>query len=175
MQLLSRCIGLICLCRNILCFPISDNNDVIGVAELCNKQSGSHFTKFDEEMATAFSSYCGLAILHSLMYKKVADAQYRSKLSNELMMYHMKVCATTGFTLHIIAEANLVVTRHHEVICHLNLRFGLDCATEPSLTPALYDFLLRYRTRKWPNLCQAQYNRSGRPSLTSPASPSCRG
>ena len=38
-----------------------------------------------------FSSYCGLAILHSLMYKKVADAQYRSKLSNELMMYHMKV------------------------------------------------------------------------------------
>ena len=27
----------------------------------------------------------------SLMYKKVADAQYRSKLSNELMMYHMKV------------------------------------------------------------------------------------
>ena len=29
--------------------------------------------------------------LPSLMYKKVADAQYRSKLSNELMMYHMKV------------------------------------------------------------------------------------
>ena len=40
--------------RNILCFPISDNNEVIGVAELCNKQSGSHFTKFDEEMAMAF-------------------------------------------------------------------------------------------------------------------------
>jgi len=77
--------------RNILCFPISDNDEVIGVAELCNKQSGSHFTKFDEEMAMAFSSYCGLAILHSLMYKKVADAQYRSKLSNELMMYHMKL------------------------------------------------------------------------------------
>lgn len=77
--------------RNILCFPISDEEGVIGVAELCNKQTNSHFTKFDEEMAMAFSSYCGLAILHSLMYKKVADAQYRSKLSNELMMYHMKV------------------------------------------------------------------------------------
>jgi len=77
--------------RNILCFPICDSNEVIGVAELCNKQPGTHFTKFDEEMAMAFSSYCGLAILHSLMYKKVADAQYRSKLSNELMMYHMKV------------------------------------------------------------------------------------
>ncbi len=39
----------------------------------------------------AFSAYCGLSILHSLMYKKLADAQHRSKLSNELMMYHMKV------------------------------------------------------------------------------------
>ena len=39
------------------------------------------------------SSYCGLAILNTLMYEKVADAQYRSKLSNELMMYHMKVGA----------------------------------------------------------------------------------
>ena len=44
-------------------------------------------------MTPSLSSYCGLAILHSLMYKKVADAQYRSKLSNELMMYHMKVGA----------------------------------------------------------------------------------
>lgn len=77
--------------RNILCFPINDEDRVIGVAELCNKLTNTHFTKFDEEMAMAFSSYCGLAILHSLMYKKVADAQYRSKLSNELMMYHMKV------------------------------------------------------------------------------------
>ena len=40
--------------RNILCFPICDNNEVIGVAELCNKQSGTHFTKFDQEMAMAF-------------------------------------------------------------------------------------------------------------------------
>ena len=32
-----------------------------------------------------------LPFVCSLMYKKVADAQYRSKLSNELMMYHMKV------------------------------------------------------------------------------------
>ena len=45
--------------RNILCFPISDNDEVIGVAELCNKQSGSHFTKFDEEMAMAFRFVTG--------------------------------------------------------------------------------------------------------------------
>ena len=44
--------------------PHSDEDGVIGVAELCNKQTNSHFTTFDEEMAMAFSSYCGLAILH---------------------------------------------------------------------------------------------------------------
>ena len=44
----------ICDLRHILCFPICDGNEVIGVAELCNKQSGAHFTKFDEEMAMAF-------------------------------------------------------------------------------------------------------------------------
>jgi len=77
--------------RNLLCFPICDETGVIGVAELCNKENAAHFTKYDEEMAIAFSVYCGLAIMHSLMYKRVADAQYRSKLSNELMMYHMKV------------------------------------------------------------------------------------
>ena len=42
-----------------------------------------HFTRTTTQLLMKF--------LFSLMYKKVADAQYRSKLSNELMMYHMKV------------------------------------------------------------------------------------
>ncbi|UYV60750.1 PDE2A [Cordylochernes scorpioides] len=77
--------------RNILCFPIKDANGVVGVAELCNKINGKHFTSFDEEMAQAFSIYCGISIMHSLMWKKVRDAQDRSKVCNELMMYHMQV------------------------------------------------------------------------------------
>ncbi|GAB6033257.1 cGMP-dependent 3',5'-cyclic phosphodiesterase [Chamberlinius hualienensis] len=77
--------------RNILCFPIKDDKDVIGIAELCNKIGGLHFSHFDEEIALAFSIYCGISIMHSLMYKKVRDAQYRSRLSNELMTYHMLV------------------------------------------------------------------------------------
>ncbi|XP_069947846.1 cGMP-specific 3',5'-cyclic phosphodiesterase [Cherax quadricarinatus] len=77
--------------RNILCFPIKENGQVIGVAELCNKTTGLHFTRFDEELATAFSIYCGISISNSLLYKKVFDTQVRSKLSNELMMFHMKV------------------------------------------------------------------------------------
>nr|KAF6438596.1 phosphodiesterase 2A [Molossus molossus] len=78
--------------RNILCFPIkNENKEVIGVAELVNKINGPWFSKFDEDLATAFSIYCGISIAHSLLYKKVNEAQYRSHLANEMMMYHMKV------------------------------------------------------------------------------------
>ncbi|XP_038057075.1 cGMP-dependent 3',5'-cyclic phosphodiesterase-like isoform X2 [Patiria miniata] len=76
--------------RNILCFPIKDRSTVVGIAELCNKVNGLYFTKHDEEVAAVFSIYCGISIVHSLLYKKMKDAQYRSKLANELMMYHMK-------------------------------------------------------------------------------------
>lgn len=76
--------------RNILCFPIRDEQSIVGVAQLCNKKDGC-FDFFDEEVAMAFSIYCGLSIMHSMVYKKIKDAQARSKLSNELMIYHMKV------------------------------------------------------------------------------------
>lgn len=114
--------------RNILCFPIRDEEKIIGknyccisqkkikffnniiftflkykkivyynviviigVAQLCNKKNGLYFDVFDEEVATAFSIYCGISLMHSIVYKKMQIAQARSKLSNEVMMYHMKV------------------------------------------------------------------------------------
>ena len=53
------------LCRNILCFPIKDrHNEVIGVAELCNKITGSYFTKTDENIAKTFSIYCCISIVN---------------------------------------------------------------------------------------------------------------
>lgn len=77
--------------RNILCFPIRDEDGIVGVAQLCNKINGLYFDIFDEQIATAFSIYCGISIMHSIVYKKMQDAQARNKLSNEIMMYHMKV------------------------------------------------------------------------------------
>ncbi|XP_015586833.1 cGMP-dependent 3',5'-cyclic phosphodiesterase isoform X2 [Cephus cinctus] len=85
--------------KNILCFPIRDENGIIGVAQLCNKMNGLYFDVCDEEVATAFSIYCGISIMHSIVYKKIQDAQARNKLSNELMMYHMKVEAEAVQTL----------------------------------------------------------------------------
>ncbi|XP_056010642.1 cGMP-dependent 3',5'-cyclic phosphodiesterase-like isoform X1 [Ostrea edulis] len=78
--------------RNILCFPIkNEKGDVLGVAQLCNKKTGQHFTAFDEDLASAFAVYCCISISHSLMYQNVLAAQYRNSLANELMMYHMKI------------------------------------------------------------------------------------
>ncbi|ELU14020.1 hypothetical protein CAPTEDRAFT_109907, partial [Capitella teleta] len=86
--------------RNILCFPLKDEkDDVIGVAQLCNKLNGVSFSTFDEEVAKAFSVYCCISIVHSLLYQKVRDAQHRSKLSNELMNYHMMVSNEEVFHL----------------------------------------------------------------------------
>ncbi|XP_069704363.1 cGMP-dependent 3',5'-cyclic phosphodiesterase-like isoform X2 [Periplaneta americana] len=77
--------------RNILCFPIRKDDEIIGVAQLCNKKNGLYFDVFDEEVAMAFSIYCGISIMHSLVYRKIQEAQARNQLINELMIYHMKV------------------------------------------------------------------------------------
>jgi cGMP-dependent 3',5'-cyclic phosphodiesterase len=78
--------------RNILCFPIRKDKDIIGVAQLCNKKNGLYFDVLDEEVAMVFSIYCGISIMHSLVYRKIQEAQARNQLVNELMIYHMKVC-----------------------------------------------------------------------------------
>lgn len=78
--------------RNILCFPIKNETDnVLGVAQLCNKMNGPYFTTFDEDVASAFAVYCCISISHSLMYQKLQQSQHRNKLANELMIYHMQV------------------------------------------------------------------------------------
>lgn len=79
--------------RNVLCFPIRDEeNAVLGIVELANKTAGDGFTRSDEQLvAGKFATFCGIALVQALRYKKVRDAQHRSHLSNELMMYHMKV------------------------------------------------------------------------------------
>ncbi len=45
-------------------FSILRPLEVIGVAELVNKMNGPWFNRFDEDLATAFSIYCGISIAH---------------------------------------------------------------------------------------------------------------
>ncbi|ERL92501.1 hypothetical protein D910_09814 [Dendroctonus ponderosae] len=99
--------------RNILCFPIRDEDSIVGVAQLCNKEGG-HFDYFDEQVANAFSIYCGISIMHSLVYKKIQDAQARSRLSNELMMYHMQL-VEKGYFTQLEALAYFVSCLCHDI------------------------------------------------------------
>jgi len=80
-------------CRNVLCFPIRDGEDrVVGVAQLCNKPSG--FTTLDEEASAALAVYCGIALTHGLIYKKMQQSQARSRLANELLLYQYHMAVT---------------------------------------------------------------------------------
>jgi len=78
--------------RSILCFPIKDlKGKVVGVSQLCNKIKGPCFTSYDVEIAEKFSVFSGISIFHCLLYKQVLESDARSKLANELMLYHMDV------------------------------------------------------------------------------------
>ncbi|KAG5889012.1 hypothetical protein JTB14_033941 [Gonioctena quinquepunctata] len=103
--------------RNILCFPIRDEDTIVGVAQLCNKIDGQHFDYFDEQVANAFSIYCGISIMHSLVYKKIQDAQARSQLSNELMIYHMQVIDQD--VADVVMCSNLHDFTHFEEFCFI--------------------------------------------------------
>lgn len=39
-------------------------DNVLGVAQLCNKMNGPYFTTFDEDVASAFAVYCCISISH---------------------------------------------------------------------------------------------------------------
>ncbi|XP_059055521.1 cGMP-dependent 3',5'-cyclic phosphodiesterase-like [Achroia grisella] len=78
-------------CKTILCFPIREQTGIIGVGQLINKIGDPYFDAMDEEMALAFSIYCGVCITHSVVYQKIQEAHIRNTLANELVMYHMKV------------------------------------------------------------------------------------
>ncbi|KAG6449372.1 hypothetical protein O3G_MSEX006036 [Manduca sexta] len=77
--------------KTILCFPIREQTGIIGVGQLINKVGDPYFDGMDEEMALAFSIYCGVCIIHSVVYQKIQEAHIRNTLANELVMYHMKV------------------------------------------------------------------------------------
>ncbi|XP_064404655.1 cGMP-dependent 3',5'-cyclic phosphodiesterase-like isoform X2 [Halichondria panicea] len=79
--------------KNILCFPIMLEQEIVGVAQLCNKINGKFFTKYDEELATTFSVYCGISLYQTRLYAKMEESQSRSHLANEIMLYHMDVSA----------------------------------------------------------------------------------
>ncbi|CAB3255685.1 unnamed protein product [Arctia plantaginis] len=78
-------------CSNLLCFPIREQSGILGAGLVINKIEDTYFDAIDEEMALAFSIYCGICIVHSTMYGKLHEAHVRNALADELILYHLKV------------------------------------------------------------------------------------
>ncbi|OHT17691.1 3'5'-cyclic nucleotide phosphodiesterase family protein [Tritrichomonas foetus] len=67
--------------RSILSVPIFNNKgDVIGVTEMVNKQSGSTFSREDENMIQIFNVFCGISLVNARLYRESVDmsSQLRS-------------------------------------------------------------------------------------------------
>ncbi|XP_073991560.1 phosphodiesterase 11 isoform X3 [Rhodnius prolixus] len=57
--------------RSLLCMPIKDlNGDVIGVAQVINKQGDSHFTSNDEKIFSSYLQFCGIGLRNAQLYEK---------------------------------------------------------------------------------------------------------
>ncbi|KAI5639906.1 3'5'-cyclic nucleotide phosphodiesterase domain-containing protein [Phthorimaea operculella] len=106
-------------CSQLLCFPIREQSGIIGVGQLINKIGEPYFDAMDEEMALAFSIYCGICIMHSVVYKKIQEAHIRNRLANELVMYHMKV---TDQEVQKVLECNGFHHHPHAASLHFSPR-----------------------------------------------------
>lgn len=58
--------------KAILCVPMIVGNELIGVAEVLNKNDGSPFTEEDKTILTSLSSFAGVAIINA---KNITDQQ----------------------------------------------------------------------------------------------------
>ncbi|VVC88143.1 unnamed protein product [Leptidea sinapis] len=93
-------------CKAILAFPIREQTGIIGVGQLINKIGDPYFDSMDEEMALAFSIYCGVCITHSV----VSDTELA------------RIIGCTGFHNHphlTSLHFNMRALPHRELPCYV--------------------------------------------------------
>ncbi|GAB0087546.1 Phosphodiesterase [Sergentomyia squamirostris] len=79
--------------HTILCMPIVNGaKDVIGVAQLINKNNEGSFSELDVSILEAFAIFCGLGIHNTQMYESACKLMAKQKVALECLSYH----ATAG-------------------------------------------------------------------------------
>ncbi|KAI8848806.1 hypothetical protein BC829DRAFT_209885 [Chytridium lagenaria] len=78
---------------SLLCVPImGPGSDVVGVTNLINKKNSNSqvvpFTRSDEEILEAFSSFCGICIHKTLLLEEIKKSRMQVEVALELMSYH---------------------------------------------------------------------------------------
>ena len=90
--------------RNVLCIPVySNDEEVIGVAQMANKANGLPFTIADQESLEMFAAFCGLGIHNVLMYEQIAKSMAKQKVALEVLSYHAS--ATVEETEHLMSHS----------------------------------------------------------------------
>ncbi|XP_059611325.1 cGMP-specific 3',5'-cyclic phosphodiesterase [Phlebotomus argentipes] len=75
--------------HTILCMPIVNGaKDVIGVAQLINKNTESSFSELDVSILEAFAIFCGLGIHNTQMYESACKLMAKQKVALECLSYH---------------------------------------------------------------------------------------
>ncbi|XP_065885255.1 cGMP-specific 3',5'-cyclic phosphodiesterase-like isoform X2 [Dysidea avara] len=74
--------------KSLLCMPIYNGDDIIGVAQLINKLNGLPFDENDERYFEMFAIFCGLGIHNVINYEQKCKALARYSVALEQMSYH---------------------------------------------------------------------------------------
>ncbi|XP_041985200.1 cGMP-specific 3',5'-cyclic phosphodiesterase-like isoform X2 [Aricia agestis] len=141
--------------RTMLCMPIVNaNKDVIGVAQLINKENGCQFTDGDISIFEAFAIFCGLGIHNTQMYENACKLMAKQKVALECLSYHATASTedTSRLSQDVIPSAetyNLYSFHFHdfdlsdEDTCRATIRMFLQCnLVEKFHIP--YDVLCRW-------------------------------
>ena len=71
--------------RSLLCMPIRDNDKILGVISLINKETSDFFSENDERFVEAFSIFCGMAIRSASDFEAAVVSKAKLRVAFETL------------------------------------------------------------------------------------------
>ncbi|XP_055587649.1 cGMP-specific 3',5'-cyclic phosphodiesterase isoform X2 [Uranotaenia lowii] len=110
--------------RTILCMPIvNGQKNVIGVAQLINKDNNLQFTSCDISIFEAFAIFCGLGIHNTQMYESACKLMAKQKVALECLSYH--ATAPPDQTLKLVNDS-IASAEEYKLYSFKFIDFDLD-------------------------------------------------
>ncbi|KAG8308407.1 cGMP-specific 3',5'-cyclic phosphodiesterase [Homalodisca vitripennis] len=122
--------------RTLLCMPIKDiNGDVIGVAQVINKQGDSCFTANDEKVFSSYLQFCGIGLRNAQLYEK---SQLEVKRNQVLLDLARMIFEEQSTIEHMVFR---ILTHTQSLIqCHRVQVLLLHKASQGSSFSRVFDF-----------------------------------
>ncbi|XP_054266416.1 dual 3',5'-cyclic-AMP and -GMP phosphodiesterase 11-like isoform X2 [Macrosteles quadrilineatus] len=122
--------------RTLLCMPIKDcNGEVIGVAQVINKQGDSSFTLNDEKVFSSYLQFCGIGLRNAQLYEK---SQLEVKRNQVLLDLARMIFEEQSTIEHMVFR---ILTHTQSLIqCHRVQVLLLHKASQGSSFSRVFDF-----------------------------------